>query len=166
MSRRSWFTVGWLVWLASFVALEGVALFNHTDGDTLSEHVWSWFHVTDPHAGPLWIGSRVVLAAFLIWLLFHFTFAWFTPSHPLPREVAMTQPLSTRRDAWVRAVRTFVQGLWVDVLAAVLGALTLALSDVHWTKAWGVALVALLVKTAATAATSYVYRHLKPPPAQ
>jgi hypothetical protein len=79
--------------------------------------------------------------------------------------MSSTGSLPARRDAWVRAVRTFVQGLWVDVLAAVLGALTLALSDVHWTRAWGVALVALLAKTAATAAVSYVYRHIKPPPA-
>jgi hypothetical protein len=70
----------------------------------------------------------------------------------------------TKRDAVNRAVRTFIQGLWVDVLAAVTGAATLALADVHWTKAWGTALVLLLAKTAATAATSYVYRRLKPPP--
>jgi hypothetical protein len=79
--------------------------------------------------------------------------------------MSSTGSLPARRDAWVRVARTFIAGLWVDVLAAVLGALTLALSDVHWTRAWGVALVALLAKTAATAAVSYVYRHIKPPPA-
>lgn len=83
---------------------------------------------------------------------------------PNTRPTSLPTPLTTRRDAWVRAVRTFAQGLWVDVAAAVLGALLLALSDVHWTKAWAVALVALLAKTAATAAVSYVYRHVKPPP--
>ncbi|MFF3055009.1 hypothetical protein [Streptomyces sp. NPDC057909] len=40
MTVWSWLWVGWL---AAFVVIEGKALFNKTEGDTLSEHVWRWF---------------------------------------------------------------------------------------------------------------------------
>ncbi len=41
--RMSGYTIAWLVWLAYFGVVEGMALFNSKGGDTLSEHVWAWF---------------------------------------------------------------------------------------------------------------------------
>ncbi|MER7445023.1 hypothetical protein ABTW73_30135 [Micromonospora avicenniae] len=67
------FTALWLLWLAAFLAVEGVALFNKTPGDTLSEHVWKWFAVggSQPRTG--WVRlRRFALLAFLAWLVLHF----------------------------------------------------------------------------------------------
>ncbi len=54
----------WRIWAivlgAVFAVLEGKALRNAYDGDTLSEYVWGW--------GP-W---RFVIVGFLIWLTIHF----------------------------------------------------------------------------------------------
>lgn len=65
----SGFTVAWLLWLAMFLVVEGIALFNKEKGDTLSEHIWKWFSVKDKGKG--WLARRFVLAAFLVWLLLH-----------------------------------------------------------------------------------------------
>jgi hypothetical protein len=79
-----WYTLGWLLWFAGFLLLELPALANKRDGDTLSEHVWSWFHVQDSrHTAVTWI-LRCVLLLFLGWLFLHLGFGWLTPSHPLP----------------------------------------------------------------------------------
>jgi hypothetical protein len=66
----SWFTFGWIVWFLYFVVLEGLALANSKEGDTLSEHVWRWF---DVDAGQ-WTFKRFVLAAGMLWLSGHFIF--------------------------------------------------------------------------------------------
>lgn len=73
-------------------------------------------------------------------------------------------PLPANRDAWNRAIRTFIQGLWVDVSAALAIAIVTGLTDVRWTKEFWVAFGLALAKTVAVAATSYVYRRLRPPP--
>lgn len=79
----SFFTWGWIVWLASFALLEGFALLKHGKGFTLSEHVWRWFAIPDPNARdnnmvnkqPMtWVvrARRFTLLAFLAWLSLHF----------------------------------------------------------------------------------------------
>lgn len=73
-------------------------------------------------------------------------------------------PLPTNRDAMNRAVRTFLQGLWVDVSAALAVALAVGLTDVRWTKEYWIAFAVMLGKTVAIAVVSYAYRLLKPPP--
>lgn len=60
--RSRWWAIAWLVWLGLFLAVELPAIFNTTDGDTLSEHVWRIVSV--PVAW--WL-----LAGFLVWLLVH-----------------------------------------------------------------------------------------------
>ncbi|BCJ41656.1 hypothetical protein GCM10010168_53460 [Actinoplanes ianthinogenes] len=73
------FTIGWLLWLAYFLVLEGVALFNSRPGDTLSEHVWTWFGTQRrkpgeperPRSGWTQL-RRVLLLAFMAWLSIHF----------------------------------------------------------------------------------------------
>lgn len=77
-------TVGWLLWLAWFLGLEGFALFNRQDGDTLSEHVWKWFRVQDPRPTGVTVALRGVLAVFLLWLAGHLVMGWWTPTDPHP----------------------------------------------------------------------------------
>ena len=66
----TWFTIAWLSWLAVFLVVEGIALCNKAEGDTLSEHVWAWFSIKDK--GNKWRLRRFILLAFLAWLAVHF----------------------------------------------------------------------------------------------
>lgn len=65
----SGFTLAWLLWLAMFATVEGVALVRKERGDTLSEHIWHWFQIRDKPRQ--WTWRRAVLAVFLVWLLVH-----------------------------------------------------------------------------------------------
>lgn len=116
MKTKTLFTVGWLLWLAGLAGLEGPALFNHISGDTLSENTWAWFHVFDPHPGLLFGTLRVLLGLFLLWLAFHLTFGWFTPTRPLPIHprigalmgVPTPQAATQTRHPWRATLRTIV----------------------------------------------------------
>jgi hypothetical protein len=71
----SGYTIAWLAWLGAFVVIEGKALFNKAEGDTLSEHVWRWFKTgkmsnRTPSAGVRI--RRFTLLAFMAWLSVHF----------------------------------------------------------------------------------------------
>jgi hypothetical protein len=71
---------------------------------------------------------------------------------------------SVTRDASERAFRTLLQGLLVDVLAAVGVALTAAISGgITWTQVYWVALALAVGKSAVTAIVSYFARKLAPP---
>lgn len=71
---------------------------------------------------------------------------------------------STERDASERAFRTLLQGLAVDVLAAVGVALTAAIAGgIQWTQAYWLALSLAVAKSAVTAIVSYFARKLVPP---
>lgn len=73
---------------------------------------------------------------------------------------------ATAADARNRALRTFLWGLAIDVTFALSSVLGVAMGEIHWTKAYWLALGGLLLKTALTAAVSYAMRHLAPPKAQ
>lgn len=64
------YTIAWLLWIAMFGAIEIPALMNKKQGDTLTEHVRSWFATTTKPKG--WKWRRGVLAVFLGWLGVHF----------------------------------------------------------------------------------------------
>ena len=66
------YTIMWGIWLLMFAGIEGTALFNKRSGDTLSEHVWSWFSVKDKSTG--WQFRRFSLVVFMSWLLGHLAF--------------------------------------------------------------------------------------------
>lgn len=89
MSIYTWL---WLGIGVCALILEGVALFNSRQGDTLSEHVWAWLGVgaydrvarMRPDQGsalpgqfvaPMWTlrVARLLLITFLVWLTLHFT---------------------------------------------------------------------------------------------
>lgn len=63
-------TVGWVLWLVMFLAIEGAALVNRDRGDTLSEHVWKWFGLRGKPSGYRW--RRFAFLAFWAWLTVHF----------------------------------------------------------------------------------------------
>lgn len=65
------YTVAWLSWLGIFVVIEGTALFNKRDGDTFSDHIWSWFAVKDKTA-KFWQLRRTVLLVSVTWIAAHF----------------------------------------------------------------------------------------------
>lgn len=109
MKAKTWYTIGWLTWIAAFAALEGPALFNHLAGDTLSEHVWTWFRVFDPHPGLLFSTLRVLLGLGLTWLALHLTFGW-NPGRPIPGIGALMTPQTPTqtRHPWRATLRTAV----------------------------------------------------------
>lgn len=71
-------TLGWLIWLAAFLALEVPALASRTPGASLSEHVWHWFRVLDRRPTKTTWVLRGLLLAFLGWLFLHLGFGWLT----------------------------------------------------------------------------------------
>ena len=64
------YTALWVLWLATFVVIEGFALANKKRGDTLSEHVWKWFSIKGKSKGFKF--RRVVLLVLMTWLTVHF----------------------------------------------------------------------------------------------
>lgn len=78
------YTVFWLLWLVVALIVEGSALLRPESKGTLSEHVWRWLAVGAKN--PTWLHwtLRVALLVFLVWLIPHFQFGWFTPSDPVP----------------------------------------------------------------------------------
>lgn len=80
----SWYTVAWIFWIAFFLLVEGLGLASKTPGSTLSEHAWALTRPYGRRAGPLVITARAVIGVFLVWLLGHLVFGWWTPTHPWP----------------------------------------------------------------------------------
>ena len=72
MSLQRRYSAAWALWLAAFLVVEGVAVFNRKAGDTLSEHVWLWFGVkAAPKSWLVW-----PLRLFLGWLAVHLGTGW------------------------------------------------------------------------------------------
>lgn len=67
-NQRKWnpWRWAWVIWITSFLVIEGLAIFNKTNDDTLSEFVWD-FIVINPIG---WIGIAILLG----WLIKHFLF--------------------------------------------------------------------------------------------
>ena len=67
------------------------------------------------------------------------------------------------RDARIRAIRSFMWGLFLDVSAFVITVLVTAFSSIEWTREYWVALGLLLAKTVLQASVAYVARRMFPP---
>jgi len=67
---RNKYEAGWVAWLLGFVALEGLAVANKDDEDTLSETVWRWFSIN--HEGKHYRIRRFGLLTLITWLFWHF----------------------------------------------------------------------------------------------
>ncbi len=72
-------------------------------------------------------------------------------------------PLSAEDDARNRALRTFVQGLGLDVAVALSVFLAASFTDIQWTREYWVALGLTAARTVLLAAVSYVARKVVPP---
>lgn len=73
-------------------------------------------------------------------------------------------PRPVERDASVRAFRTLMQGLAVDLATAIVLALTAAIAGgIEWTQAYWIALALAVGKSSITAIVSYAARTLVPP---
>ena len=77
-----------------------------------------------------------------------------------------TVPSSTEADARNRAWRTFLQGLLVDMVAALVLTIgpALAGSDFAWSREYWLTLAGLAAKSVVLSAVSYVARKVVPPP--
>jgi hypothetical protein len=73
-------------------------------------------------------------------------------------------PVSVKQDARIRATRSFMWGLLIDVTVAVVLVLSTALTTLVWTKEYWVALGLSLAKSVLQAAVAYVARRVLPPP--
>jgi hypothetical protein len=68
------FTAAWIVMGLWFVVWEALALMRDDRGDTLSEHVWSWFQLKGRKDGMAWwkVLLRLGFVCFWVWLTLHF----------------------------------------------------------------------------------------------
>jgi hypothetical protein len=74
------FTVLWGVLAIVAVGLEiGTAIFS--PNNTLSNKVWEWITGVGNPKFPRWLAivNRAVIGGFLVWLIPHFLFGWFSP---------------------------------------------------------------------------------------
>lgn len=72
------YTIAWLIWGAAFFAIEIPALIWGRTANTLSGHVWNWFHVRDRRPTAITWALRGVLLAVLVWLVGHLGFGLWT----------------------------------------------------------------------------------------
>jgi len=72
-------------------------------------------------------------------------------------------PKSATADARQRAWRSYVGGLIVAVLAAVLPIVQAALGNIEWSSAWWLALLNAVASPALYAVVAYAGRHVAPP---
>jgi len=62
------YTIAWIAWLTAFAVIEGAALADKDEGDTLSEHVRKWFAT---HTRPGRLAFAAVWLGFAGWFLVH-----------------------------------------------------------------------------------------------
>lgn len=66
-----WTTL-WLLWFAAFAVIEGVAIKNDVQGDTLSEHLRLWFRTDTKRGRTAWL---IVSGVFFAWFVTHIAVA-------------------------------------------------------------------------------------------
>ena len=75
----------------------------------------------------------------------------------------MIVPRTAAEDARVRALRTLMWGLMVDVFTATGAVLLDQAGEIKWERAYWIALSAMLAKTAVQTALAWAGRHIFPP---
>lgn len=65
-------TALWIAWFAAFAVIEGVAIKNDVQGDTLSEHLRLWFRTDTKKGRTVWL---VVSGVFFAWFVTHIAVA-------------------------------------------------------------------------------------------
>lgn len=75
--KLNWkYTVGWIVWILGFGALEYAAIKDKRKGDTLSEHVWEVVGTKTKNKSAINWGLRIVLGGFFAWVIPHLFTGW------------------------------------------------------------------------------------------
>jgi hypothetical protein len=65
-------TFAWIIWIAEFIIIEGTALLNDRDNDTLSEHLRLWFRTDVKIGRTVWL---LVSGIFFGWFIVHIAVA-------------------------------------------------------------------------------------------
>jgi hypothetical protein len=65
-------TFAWIIWIAEFIIIEGTALLNDRDNDTLSEHLRLWFRTDVKIGRTIWL---LVSGVFFGWFIVHIAVA-------------------------------------------------------------------------------------------
>lgn len=153
-------------WITAFLSVTSIALAGelYAAFDTSANTTpWTDLIVTYIPA-PITYG---LIGLLVVWLPIHFFSNYRARKAIMHSDVPtpLPVPASTAADARQRAFRTLVQGLAVDVGAAVVLAVgpALAGTDFAWSRAYWLALAGLAAKTAIQTAVSYAARHLTPP---
>lgn len=60
------YTAAWVTFVALFVLVEGVAVFNDLKEDTLSEHFRRWFHTDTKPGRSIWLWFS---GGFVVWFV-------------------------------------------------------------------------------------------------
>lgn len=148
------------LWITGFLAITGlavtgelVAAFDHSDATA----PWTEL-LTDL---PWWITMPAALLL-AVWLPLHLAH-WYRLRRATPTggiTVTALATLTAAADARNRAFRTFVQGLGVDVAAAVALAVGPAVAgdSFAWTRTYWVTVALLALKTAVQSGVSYLAR--------
>ena len=78
MNLPDWnnFTWLWVFWAAFFVVVEGIAVFNNSRNDTLSEQVWILIGTKAEEKTVVMWAWRVSLVVLIAWLVPHFMTGW------------------------------------------------------------------------------------------
>lgn len=61
-------TVLWLLWVAAFAVIEGIAVANDKADDTLSEHFRRWFRTDTKKGRSVWL---IASGVFFAWFVVH-----------------------------------------------------------------------------------------------
>lgn len=65
MTASILFAILWLIWAAAFFTIEGIAVFNKQDDDTLSAKLRDLFHTRTALGKTIWIICLAVFAGLL-----------------------------------------------------------------------------------------------------
>ena len=66
-------TILWLIWIAMFAIVEGVAVFNDKKNDTLSEHFRLWLRVDTRLGRTVFL---LIFGGFVAWFGIHILTGW------------------------------------------------------------------------------------------
>jgi hypothetical protein len=58
----------WFGWVLAFVIIEGIAIRNDIDGDTLSEHIRKWFRIDTRPGRTVFL---IAFGGFVAWFAVH-----------------------------------------------------------------------------------------------
>lgn len=76
MTAGTKWTWAWVAWGVAFAVIEGAALMDKKEGNTLSEHLRKWFCTMTESGGLSAHLKKIVPLTFVIWLVGHLYKGW------------------------------------------------------------------------------------------